>query len=111
MSIWSPRPPEGFVSVGCVAVAGFEEPDPDSLFCVSARLSEEANFEDKIVWTSPDSYPWSCNIYAVQSEDLHFLALRQAREDSSLRPLRVNVPSEETLQPSGSRRADKAVEN
>ncbi|CAA6669756.1 unnamed protein product [Spirodela intermedia] len=110
LSIWSPRPPEGFVSAGCVAVAGFEEPRPESVYCVSRSLSEEAPFEEQMAWAAPDSYPWSCYVYPVQSEALHFVALRQPREDSNWRPIRVSEPPEEAREPGSSRRAEKAEE-
>lgn len=110
VTIWCPRPPEGFVSAGCVAVAGFEEPRPDSVYCVSRSLSEEAPFEEQMAWAAPDSYPWSCYVYPVQSEALHFVALRQPREDSSWKPIRVSEPPEEAQQPGSSRRSDKAEE-
>ncbi|MQL75897.1 hypothetical protein Taro_008256 [Colocasia esculenta] len=89
VSIWSPRPPEGFISLGCVAVAGFEEPHPDTVYCVSTNIAGEALFEDQVMWTAPDSYPWACFIYQVQSEALHFVAMRQPKEDSNWKPMRV----------------------
>ncbi|KAF8380627.1 hypothetical protein HHK36_028116 [Tetracentron sinense] len=89
VSIWSPRAPEGFVSLGCVAVAGFTEPQPDSAYCVIASLAEERVFEEQKVWTAPNSYPWACHVYQVQSEALHFVALRQPKEESDWKPMRV----------------------
>ncbi|KAL6008537.1 hypothetical protein ACLOJK_034050 [Asimina triloba] len=90
VSIWYPRPPEGFVSVGCVGVASFAEPLPDCAYCINARVAEETMFEDQIVWGAPDSYPWACYIYQVQSEALHFIALRRPKEESDLKPVRVS---------------------
>lgn len=94
VSIWMPRPPDGFVAVGCVAVAAYEEPPLDSAYCLNARIVEEAQFEEQIVWTAPDSFPWACYIYQVQSEALQFVALRQPKEESDWRPMRVssNLP-------------------
>lgn len=89
MSIWLPRAPDGFVAVGCVAVAGYAEPELDSAYCVSADMAEETSFEERRVWTAPDSYPWACHIYQVRSEALHFVALRQQKEDSDWKPMRV----------------------
>ncbi|KAJ0970742.1 hypothetical protein J5N97_018701 [Dioscorea zingiberensis] len=89
VSIWLPRAPDGFVTVGCVAVAGYEEPQIDSAYCVSTAMAEETAFEEQIVWTTPDSYPWSCYIYQVRSEALHFIALRQEKEESDWKPMRV----------------------
>ncbi|XP_039123130.1 uncharacterized protein LOC120259563 isoform X5 [Dioscorea cayenensis subsp. rotundata] len=89
VSIWLPRAPDGFVAVGCVAVAGYAEPELDSAYCVSADMAEETSFEERRVWTAPDSYPWACHIYQVRSEALHFVALRQQKEDSDWKPMRV----------------------
>ncbi|KAJ7944655.1 pleckstrin-likey (PH) domain-containing protein [Quillaja saponaria] len=89
VSIWHPRAPDGYVSPGCVAVAGYIEPEPNQVYCVAESLVEETEFEDQKVWSAPDSYPWSCHIYQVQSDALHFVALRQTTEESEWRPLRI----------------------
>ncbi|XP_027361593.1 uncharacterized protein LOC113869468 [Abrus precatorius] len=89
ISIWHPRAPDGFVAPGCVAVAGYMEPEPDLVYCVADSLIEETEFEDLKVWSAPDSYPWSCHIYQVQSDALHFVALRQSKEESDWKPKRV----------------------
>lgn len=89
VSIWHPRAPDGFVSPGCVAVAGYMEPEPDLVHCIAESLVEETQFEDQKVWSAPDSYPWTCNIYQVQSDALHFVALRQTKEESDWKPKRV----------------------
>ncbi|KAK9144775.1 hypothetical protein Sjap_004678 [Stephania japonica] len=89
VSIWYPRAPDGFVSLGCVAVAGFKQPEYDSVHCVATSLAQEAAFEEQKVWAAPDSYPWACHIYQVQSEALHCIALRQQKEDSDWKPMRV----------------------
>ncbi|XP_068635813.1 uncharacterized protein [Aristolochia californica] len=90
VSIWLPRAPEGYVSGGCVAVAGFAEPQQETAYCVSTRIAEEAVFEERMVWSAPDSFPWACYIYQVQSEALHFVVLRQLKEDSDWTPMRVS---------------------
>ncbi|RRT41567.1 hypothetical protein B296_00057737 [Ensete ventricosum] len=59
LTIWLPRAPEGYVTVGCVAVAAYEEPLLTDAYCVSERIAEEAQFEEQIMWMAPDSYPWS----------------------------------------------------
>ncbi|KAG9452487.1 hypothetical protein H6P81_005391 [Aristolochia fimbriata] len=48
VSIWLPRSPEGYVTLGCVAVAGFAEPQLDSAYCVRASIAEEAVFEERM---------------------------------------------------------------
>lgn len=90
VSIWLPRPPEGYVALGCVAVPNFEEPPLDSAFCVNARFAEDADFEEQIVWASSDAYPWGCYIYQVQSSSLQFMALRLPKEQSALRPKKIS---------------------
>ncbi|XP_059641926.1 uncharacterized protein LOC132283907 [Cornus florida] len=89
VSIWHPRAPEGFVSLGCVAVCGFSEPESDMIYCVAESLAEETVFEEQKVWSAPDSYPWACHIYQVKSDALHFDALRQPRNESDWKPMRV----------------------
>ncbi|CAH8391411.1 unnamed protein product [Eruca vesicaria subsp. sativa] len=89
VSIWHPRAPEGFVSPGCVAVAGFKEPEPNTVYCMPTSLAEQTEFEEQKVWSSPDSYPWACHIYQVRSDALHFMALRQTKEESDWRAIRV----------------------
>ncbi|XP_060207492.1 uncharacterized protein LOC132635217 [Lycium barbarum] len=89
ISIWHPRAPEGFVSLGCVVVPDFAEPEPNAAYCVVETLVEETVFEEQKIWTAPDSYPWACHIYQVRSDALHFVALRQPREESDWKPIRV----------------------
>lgn len=89
ISIWHPRAPEGFVSPGCVAVPDFTEPEPNAAYCVAETLIEETLFEEQKIWEAPDSYPWACHIYQVHSDALHFVALRQPREESDWKPMRV----------------------
>ncbi|XP_042486677.1 uncharacterized protein LOC122066914 [Macadamia integrifolia] len=89
VSIWYPRAPDGFISLGCVAVAGFSEPQPGSAYCVRETLAEETVFEEQKLWESADSYPWACHMYQVQSVALHFVALRQPKEESEWKPMRI----------------------
>ncbi|KAF7828516.1 Vacuolar protein sorting-associated protein 13C [Senna tora] len=89
VSIWHPRAPDGFVSPGCVAIAGYKEPEPDLVFCVAESLVEETEFEEQKIWSARDAYPWACHIYQVQSDALHFVALRQSKEESEWKPMRV----------------------
>lgn len=89
VSIWHPRAPEGFISPGCVAVANFEEPEENLVYCVSESIAEETAFEEQKVWSTPDPYPWACHIYQVRSDALHFMALRQVKEEAEWKPMRV----------------------
>ncbi|KAK3434687.1 hypothetical protein EUGRSUZ_D02142 [Eucalyptus grandis] len=90
ISIWHPRAPEGFVSLGCVAIPNFTEPQPDLVYCVAESLAEQTEFEEQKIWTEPESYPWACHIYQIKSDALHFMALRQTKEDSDWKPVRVH---------------------
>ncbi|KAK3153327.1 hypothetical protein QOZ80_2BG0170820 [Eleusine coracana subsp. coracana] len=90
VSIWLPRPSEGYVALGCVAVPAFEEPPLDSAFCVNERFTEDAEFEEQIVWASSDAYPWGCYVYQVRSSSLQFMALRLPKEQSALRPKKIS---------------------
>ncbi|XP_021768084.1 uncharacterized protein LOC110732449 isoform X1 [Chenopodium quinoa] len=89
VSIWLPRAPEGFVSLGCVAMPGFNEPETNVVYCVAESLVEDAEFEGEKIWSAPDSYPWACHLYQVQSAALQFVALRQPREESGWIPKKV----------------------
>ncbi|KAI6702353.1 hypothetical protein NL676_011489 [Syzygium grande] len=90
VSIWHPRAPEGFVSLGCVAVPDFTEPQPDVAYCVAESLAEPTEYEEQKIWTEPDSYPWACHVYQIKSDALHFVALRQTKEDSDWKAMRVH---------------------
>jgi len=98
VSIWQPRAPEGFVAPGCVAVAGYSEPEADLVYCVAESLTEETEFEDLKVWSASDSYPWSCHIYQVQSDALHFVALRQSKDECDWKPKRIRDDPHSQLQ-------------
>ena len=77
----------------------FSEPEPNLAYCVAESLAEETAFEEQKVWSAPDSYPWACHIYQVQSDALHFVALRQPKEESEWKPMRVVNDSSRPLQP------------
>ncbi|KAG8382460.1 hypothetical protein BUALT_Bualt05G0079500 [Buddleja alternifolia] len=89
VSIWQPRAPDGYVSLGCVVVPNFTEPELNSVYCVAQSLCEETTFEEQKIWSAPDSYPWACHIYQSRSDALHFVALRQPKEESDWKPRRV----------------------
>ncbi|XP_052211647.1 uncharacterized protein LOC127814276 isoform X2 [Diospyros lotus] len=100
VSMWHPRAPEGFVSPGCVAVSSFTEPELDCVYCMAVSLAEETVFEQQKIWSAPDSYPWACHVYQVKSDALHFVALRQPREESDWKPMRVLDDARPVLLPS-----------
>ncbi|XP_024994007.1 uncharacterized protein LOC112527539 isoform X2 [Cynara cardunculus var. scolymus] len=102
VSIWRPRPPEGYVSVGCVAISSFTEPEPNVVYCIAESIGEETTFEEEQVWSAPESYPWTCCVYQVCSPALHFVALRQPREEAGWKPMRVMDDSSRTSEASSS---------
>ncbi|GMJ12445.1 hypothetical protein like AT4G17140 [Hibiscus trionum] len=99
VSIWYPRAPAGFISPGCIAVADFAEPEADFVRCVAETLAEETTFEEQKVWIAPESYPWGCHVYQVQSDALHFVALRESKEESGWKPTRVRDDFQPQLSP------------
>lgn len=70
-------------------MAGFEEPEADLVRCVAETVAEETTFEEQKVWCAPESYPWGCHVYQVRSDALHFVALRETKEESNWKPSRV----------------------
>ncbi|KAL2636221.1 hypothetical protein R1flu_007700 [Riccia fluitans] len=89
ISIWMPRAPQGFVALGCVALAGYLEPEDDSCWCIRETLTEHTEFEGPLVWQAPPSSPWNCYVYPVTCEALTFLALREPEQNAGVRPRRV----------------------
>lgn len=77
------------MALGYVAVADFVEPELESMYCVAESLCEETGFEEQKIWSAEESYPWACHIYQTNSDALHFVALRQPREECELKPKRV----------------------
>ncbi|EPS62857.1 hypothetical protein M569_11929, partial [Genlisea aurea] len=89
VSIWHPRAPRGYASLGCIAAASFEEPEMGSVYCVAESIVEETRFEEDRIWTAPESYPWACHLYQTHSDALHLVALRQPYQESTWRPKRI----------------------
>ncbi|CAN1333900.1 Intermembrane lipid transfer protein VPS13 [Linum perenne] len=106
VSIWHPQAPEGFLAPGCVAISGFEEPDANTVYCVAESLVEETEFEEQRIWNAPNSYPWACHIYQVKSDALHFVALRQPKEESDWKAIRVLDSASPDHHPSSSSGAE-----
>jgi hypothetical protein len=50
ISFWRPTPPEGYVSLGDVAVHGDQKPSVDIIKCVPKKYTREVKYEDA-VWT------------------------------------------------------------
>lgn len=70
-------------------MSSFTEPEADALYCVAESIAEETTFEEQQVWSAPESYPWTCCVYQVRSPALHFVALRQPKEEAEWKAMRV----------------------
>ncbi|CAM6084054.1 unnamed protein product [Calypogeia fissa] len=93
ISIWMPVAPEGYVAIGCVAVADYVEPDKSAAWCVREALTEATTLEEHIIWHAPSNSPWNCFFYAMASESLSFFATREAKRDSNRTYRKVKIPS------------------
>ncbi|KAG0557949.1 hypothetical protein KC19_11G167800 [Ceratodon purpureus] len=89
ISIWMPKPPEGYVALGCVVCADYQEPQLDVVWCVQIDLTEDATLEDIPIWKSPSESPWHCLVYSVASEVKTFVALREEKKDNTPKPRKV----------------------
>ena len=84
-----PKPPEGYVALGCVVCADYQEPQLDVVWCVQIDLTEDATLEDIPIWKSPSESPWHCLVYSVASEVKTFVALREEKKDNTPKPRKV----------------------
>lgn len=84
-----PRAPEGYVALGCVAVADYQEPELASVWCAHRMLTEETTLEDNEIWKSPSEAPWHCYLYPVVSEAHTFIALREEKHEGTPKPRRL----------------------
>ncbi|KAI5072395.1 hypothetical protein GOP47_0012501 [Adiantum capillus-veneris] len=89
ISLWMPRAPEGYYSLGCIAMAAHIEPDVNDVWCAHSSIVEDASFEDQEIWHSPNNSAWACFVFQVSSEALTFMAVRQAHQRTHIRPRKV----------------------
>lgn len=89
ISIWMPKAPNGYVSLGCVVCADFEKPDLDVVWCVHSDMTEETTLEDNPIWKAPSEAPWHCFVYPVISEVKTFVALREEKSENTPKPRKV----------------------
>jgi Vacuolar protein sorting-associated protein 62 len=68
-TMWFPCAPDGYVAICCVVVADFEEPTPDSVYCISARLTviEETSFVEQPLWSVRTRLSLGHGTFAVHS--------------------------------------------
>ncbi|KAJ7562087.1 hypothetical protein O6H91_03G054700 [Diphasiastrum complanatum] len=90
LTIWRPRSPEGFVSLGCVAVNAYLEPEPQSVWCARSDIVEDTNLMiESPIWQAKS--PWHCYIYQVMNDGLTFLATREPKEVADVKPKKVSA--------------------
>jgi len=87
--MWMPRAPDGYVALGCVVCADYEEPELDTVWCVESDLTEDTHLEDSTIWQAPSEAPWQCYIYPVASEVKTFIALREEKDENTPKPSKV----------------------
>ena len=74
-----PRAPDGYVALGCVVCADYEEPQLDCVWCVHSDLTVDTHLEETAIWKAPSEAPWQCFVYPVASEVKTFIALREEK--------------------------------
>lgn len=92
VSIWMPKAPDGYVAIGCVAVADYMEPDLSTAWCVREDLTEATTLEENEIWHAPSNSPWNCYIYSLASDSLSFAATREPKQDLSSTFRKVKLP-------------------
>ncbi|KAK3273190.1 hypothetical protein CYMTET_18563 [Cymbomonas tetramitiformis] len=78
VTIWWPRAPPGAVALGCIAVAGNEEPLPEACAClVKAATTSAAMSQDPLWKDAAKSDAWSrCSIWQSHNQACTFVAWR-----------------------------------
>eukprot|EP00850_Spirogloea_muscicola_P018627 SM000173S02996 [mRNA] locus=s173:28246:52241:- [translate_table: standard] len=80
VTIWSPIPPEGYVSLGAVAVADYAEPSRDAVACVRQDCVEAASLALTPLWKDHQGAAlWQCSLWQVLNDAHTFLARRDHR--------------------------------
>jgi vacuolar protein sorting-associated protein 13A/C len=89
ISIWMPKAPDGYVALGCVVCADYQEPELDVVWCVQNELTEDATLEEPPIWQAPNEAPWHCFVYSVDSEVKTFVALREEKNEDTPKPRKL----------------------
>ncbi|XP_024542530.1 uncharacterized protein LOC9648284 isoform X1 [Selaginella moellendorffii] len=79
LTIWRPRAPPGYVSVGCVAVADFYEPEVEVVFCVLSKHTTQAVYVEPALVRSPSpggAAFLTCRFWRVANEARTFVVPR-----------------------------------
>lgn len=77
ITIWRPRPPLGYVALGCVIVPDYYEPDLGVVSCVRQDCVSQAPLkQESISKYTTRSALWQCSLWRVQNNSSTFLAQR-----------------------------------
>lgn len=77
VTIWRPRPPKGYVSVGNVVVPDYYEPDQGVVSCVRLDCVTRAPLKQSPVWKeSTGGASGQCSLWRVDNDARTFLARR-----------------------------------
>eukprot|EP01018_Ginkgo_biloba_P025446 Gb_15429 [translate_table: standard] len=77
LTIWSPRAPPGYVTVGCVVVPDYYEPDPCVAYCVRKECVKNVDFvKQPLLRDCRDAALWECSLWQVQNDAHTFIARR-----------------------------------
>ncbi|XP_024524741.1 uncharacterized protein LOC9654875 isoform X2 [Selaginella moellendorffii] len=79
VTIWKPRAPAGYESLGYVASPAYVEPAADVVWCARTDAVEAAAFLEQALWHAKQ--PWHCYIYQVHNDALTFFVSREAKKN------------------------------
>lgn len=83
VTIWKPRPPLGYVALGCVVVPDFYEPDVGVVRCVRQDCVAQAPLEQSpINKYATGAALYQCSLWKVQNNESTFLARRDHQPPS-----------------------------
>lgn len=77
VTIWMPRAPPGYVTLGCVAVPDYYEPDKSVTRCVRRDRAAPADLGRLSIWRDRKGAAlWKCSLWQVHNAARTFLARR-----------------------------------
>lgn len=77
VTIWKPRPPVGYVALGCVVVPDYYEPDVGAVSCVRQDCVAQAPLQQTpITKHTTGAALYQCSLWKVQNNASTFLARR-----------------------------------
>ena len=92
VTIWMPRAPSGYVSLGAVAVADYYEPNKKTVVkCVRRDCVSLAEL-GRCIWRDRKGAAlWKCGLWAVMNDAHTFLARRDHQQPTPLQAFIVSV--------------------